>query len=390
MVTGDSEHTGEQAREYIAVVTPQWRQLRFRGPELGLSLLLAILIQLEIWVFDPGSPTLARSVVGMVAAGSLAFLSGHPFGAYVANGFSIYAFVALGHPSDFYQWTNFIAIFAVASRTALRPALTALALGLIGVGAYFWRFPDEGGAIFAGFVGAVWVAAWFAGRAQLSRFREVELERERDLSRAELAARSEAEAERQQLARELHDIIGHAVNVMVVHAGAAAATLSTDPARSENSLATIAATGRSALADLDRMLSLLQGDAARGPLPGLAHLEQLVAGFADSGVDVDLEISGDVSRVPASVALTGHRLVQEALTNVLKHADATSAGVRVEVDEALAVSVSDNGRGGDVIVGRGLQGMMDRAELHGGAVTFRAPAGGGFVVDCRIPLEQQG
>jgi signal transduction histidine kinase len=358
-------------------------------PELVLSAVAVLLIQLEIWVFDPGGPVAARALAGLVAGSSLAFMRASPFGAYLANGVAIYVLIALGYTSDLYQWTNFAALFALATRTPLKQALIGLLLGLIGVGAYFVRFPNEGGLVLAGAVGAVWTAGWFAGRVQFARWREARLQSERDLTRAELVAqqaRMDLDEQRNRLARELHDIVGHAVNVMVVHAGAGDGIVASDPDRARAAFATIANTGRSALADLDRMLEVLQGDTPREPLPGIDRVAELCRGFVDTGLKVDLETSGDVGRVPPSVGLAGYRLVQEALTNVLKHARATRVIVVVEVDEALRVSVTDDGAGGMVLPGRGLRGMIDRVEVHGGVLEFGPVASGGFRVQARIPL----
>jgi signal transduction histidine kinase len=359
-------------------------------PELVLSAAAVFLIQLEIWVFDPGGPMAGRALAGLIAGGSLAFVRASPFAAYLANGLAIYAMIALGYPSDIYQWTNFAALFGMATRTPLKQALVGLVLGLIGVSAYFVRFPNEGGLVLAGAVAAIWTAGWFAGRVQFARWRETNLQIERDLTRAELVAqqaRMELDEQRNRLARELHDIVGHAVNVMVVHAGAGDGLVTGDPDRARAAVTTIADTGRTALADLDRMLEVLQGDRPREPLPGLDRLAELCRGFVDTGLKVELETSGDFGRVPPSVGLAGYRIVQEALTNVLKHAGASRALVVVEVGEALQVSVTDDGTGGSVIPGRGLRGMTERVEVHGGALIFGPVTGGGFRVECRIPFE---
>jgi signal transduction histidine kinase len=357
---------------------------------LVLSAAAVFLIQLEIWVFDPGGPMAGRALAGLIAGGSLAFVRASPFAAYLANGLAIYAMIALGYPSDIYQWTNFAALFGMATRTPLKQALIGLVLGLIGVSAYFVRFPNEGGLVLAGAVAAIWTAGWFAGRVQFARWRETNLQIERDLTRAELVAqqaRMELDEQRNRLARELHDIVGHAVNVMVVHAGAGDGLVTGDPDRARAAFTTIADTGRTALADLDRMLEVLQGDRPREPLPGLDRLAELCRGFVDTGLKVELETSGDFGRVPPSVGLAGYRIVQEALTNVLKHAGASRALVVVEVGEALQVSVTDDGTGGSVIPGRGLRGMTERVEVHGGALIFGPVTGGGFRVECRIPFE---
>ncbi len=368
--------------------------LRGRGkvpavPELVLSAVAVLLIQLEVWIFDPGGPMAGRTLAGLMAGSSLAFVRASPFVAYLANGVAIYALIALGYPSDIYQWTNFAALFAMATRTALPEALIGLLLGLIGVGAYFARFPNEGGLVLAGAVAAIWTAGWFAGRVQFARWRETNLQIERDLTRAELVAqqaRMELDEQRNRLARELHDIVGHAVNVMVVHAGAGDGIVMSDPDRARAAFATIADTGRSALADLDRMLEVLQGDGPREPLPGLDRLAELCRSFDDTGLKVELETSGELGRVPPSVGLAGYRIVQEALTNVLKHARASRAVVVVEVDEALQVSVTDDGAGKAVLPGRGLRGMIERVEVHGGVLEFGPIEGGGFRVQGRIPL----
>ena len=171
---------------------------------------------------------------GLAAGVSLFWIRRNPFAAFLTNGFAVYALIGLGYPSDFYQWTNLVALFAAAARVETRQAIAALALGWIGVILYFLRFPEEGGLILAGAVLAIWTAGWFAGRAQFARVREAEVIRERDISRAELAAqqaRAQLEAERSRIARDLHDIIGHAVNVMVVHAGAGQVNAPNPPAR---------------------------------------------------------------------------------------------------------------------------------------------------------------
>ena len=115
-------------------------------PELLMAAIAAVLITLEVWLFDPGGPTAARTVAGLVASGALAFLRQAPFAAYVVNGLAVYALIGLGFPSDFYQWTNVIALFAVASRADLPKSLISLAFGYAGIVFYFLRFPDEGPA----------------------------------------------------------------------------------------------------------------------------------------------------------------------------------------------------------------------------------------------------
>jgi signal transduction histidine kinase len=361
-----------------------WRK---HVPEIVLAGVPTILILLEIWWFDPGDE-LARTLAGVVAGGSLFWIRRHPFAAFLTNGLAVYTLIALGYPSDFYQWTNLVALFATASRVETRQAITALALGWVGVVSYFLRFPDEGGLILGGAVVAIWTAGWFAGRAQFARVREAEVIRERDISRAELAAqqaRAQLEAERGSIARDLHDIIGHAVNVMVVHAGAG--QVRSEPgSETRTAFETIAATGRAALSDLDRMLDVLQGGSERSPLPGLLQLGDLCQASESPGLRIELAVEGDPKRVPSSLGVATYRIVQEALTNVIKHARASRASVKVRIGEDLSIIVSDDGAGGDIDPGRGLTGIRERAAMHGGVVVFGPGDSGGFEVRCRLPL----
>ncbi|HUP16199.1 MAG TPA: histidine kinase [Acidimicrobiia bacterium] len=364
---------------------PTWSQ---HLPELVLAGVPTILILLEIWVFDPGDEAVSRTFAGLAAGGSLYWIRRYPFTAYLTNGFALYALIALGSPSDFYQWTNLVALFAVAARVDTRKALLALVLGWFGVAFYFLRFPQEGGFILGGAVLAIWTAGWFAGRAQFARVRETELIRERDLSRAELAAqqaRADLDAERSGIARDLHDIIGHAVNVMVVHAGAGQVN-ATPGSESRAVFDTIAATGRAALSDLDRMLDLLQGVPERSPLPGLLELDELCQTVQGPGLTVELALEGDPKRVPSSLGVATYRIVQEALTNVIKHARASRAFVRVRIADDLTIIVADDGIGGQAKPGRGLSGIGERAALHGGTVVHGPGEPRGFELRCRLPL----
>ena len=351
-------------------------KLSFNRAEVAVSLLAAILLQLEVWLFEPGPPAVARALVSLVAAGALAFLRAYPFGAYLVNGVAVYGLIAIGYPSDYYQWTNFIALVVMASRSPLGRSLGGLLLGFAGIAFYFIRFPDEGdGFITAAFVMALYLAGWLVGRAQLSRTRLAAQE-----------AQSELAEERTRLARELHDIVGHAVNLMVVQAGVGDRIFDSDPAAARMTLKSIADTGRAALADLDRMLNVLSSGSSRKALPTLAQLNELCTEFSRSGLPVNLTIDGDPQRVPASVSLAGYRLVQEALTNALKHAAATKVAVEVVIDHDVTIRVTDDGHGGEPQLGRGLRGMVERAQLHGGTVQFGTGSNGGFMVESRIPL----
>jgi signal transduction histidine kinase len=201
--------------------------------------------------------------------------------------------------------------------------------------------------------------------------------------------------ERARIARELHDVIAHNVSLMVLQAGAARQVLDTDPERVREPLLTIEATGRQAIGEMRRLLGILRAseDAdARTPQPGLARLEDLVAESRAAGVPVDLTRSGRDRPLPAGVDLAAYRIVQEALTNVRKHAG-PGAAARVAVDcgeREITLEVADDGPGsrGNGTAGHGLVGMRERAALYGGEVEAATQPGGGFRVAARLPLDE--
>ncbi|MGI8720648.1 MAG: sensor histidine kinase [Geodermatophilaceae bacterium] len=369
-------------------------EVRRSLPEIVIAGIAAVMITLEVWVFDPGGWTAGRTMAGLTAALALGFLRTAPFAAFVTNGVALYALTSLGFPSDYYQWTNLVAIIAVASRAPLAKALVSLAVSYAGIAYYFLRFPGEGPPALAVALLAMWTAAWFGGRAARARSRETAARQENKVARAELAAqqsRADRESERSRIAQELHDVVGHAVNVMVVHAGAGQGISCADP-KAREIFTTIATTGRGALADLDRMLDLLHGKAVRDPLPGLAELSELCSTVRSTGLDVQLSITDEAKEAAPSVGLTTYRIVQEALTNVMKHAEATA--VRVEVSAGpsgdkepgeISISVRDNGTGGQPVPGRGLGSIAARAALHGGSARYGPADDAGFEVAARLP-----
>ncbi|MGW1512302.1 sensor histidine kinase [Streptomyces sp. NPDC002394] len=228
--------------------------------------------------------------------------------------------------------------------------------------------------------------------------------RERRDHAAELRAATTAEAvaaERLRIARELHDVIAHSIGVIAIQAGVGRRVIETQPAEARNALATIETTSRETLAGLRRTLGALRGadgggrPAPRDPAPGLADLERLAASTADAGVRVELRHLGnpDVS-LPPEVDLAAYRIVQEALTNVVRHAATPTCRVTVERRTGtLLVEIADDGRGtppGAALTGGyGLLGMRERAELLGGSLTAGPRPGGGFDVTALLPLPHQ-
>jgi signal transduction histidine kinase len=202
-------------------------------------------------------------------------------------------------------------------------------------------------------------------------------------------------AERAAISRELHDIVAHAVSVIVVQAQAGARSLADDPDTTRSLLSTIETTGRSALDDLRRLLRLLSEEGASvDPAPGLAAVPALVQRFRETGVDVRLDLPSRLPRLSGAADLAAYRLVQEALTNAVRHAPGAAARVRVSVEgSAVDVAVEDEGTGQVHTrrtdgAGRGLIGMRERVALAGGSLLEVGPSGHGFRVSARLPVEE--
>ncbi len=213
----------------------------------------------------------------------------------------------------------------------------------------------------------------------------------------EARAREAVAEERSRLARELHDSVGHALNVVVLHAGAAQRVVETKPELAREALGSIETAGRQALADIERMLGILRApDDGMGfdAAPGLGQLERLCGQVREAGLPVALSVDGEAHELPASLDLTAYRIVQEALTNALKHAGKTRASVSVHYEQdALALEVVDDGRGvsaGVAVGGRGLVGMGERVATFRGELEAGPRAEGGFAVRARLPLPKEG
>ncbi|HEY0417577.1 MAG TPA: histidine kinase, partial [Gaiellaceae bacterium] len=225
--------------------------------------------------------------------------------------------------------------------------------------------------------------SWFAGLLMRRRAEALRAaERDRDAA---------ATSERMRIARELHDIVSHRVTTVVVQAQAAHATLATDPEATRRSLEAVDVAGRQALAELRDLLGVLRTDGGAGgraPQPGLEDLPRLVDEARARGVPASLTVEGAAYDVEPGIALAAYRVVQEALTNVAKHAGSAPTEVLVRYGSgALEVHVVDTGPGGPARRrGHGLVGMEERAALYGGSVQAGEAAGGGFAVRLALPV----
>lgn len=247
----------------------------------------------------------------------------------------------------------------------------------------------------------VFVTAWTIGDSLRSRrayLAEVEARVVRAEHDREAATERAVQEERVRIARELHDVVAHSVSVMVVQSAAARRVFPRDPAQAEEALGVIERTGRDALDELRRLLGVLRSDTDDGasvrPQPGADDVADLVRQWRDAGMDIELQVdvTPDAPSLAPGVGLTVYRIVQEALTNVMKHA----GPARVEVHlrgraDKVTVQVSDDGRGpraGQPLpsAAQGLVGMRERVELFGGSLSTGPRPGGGYLVRAELPV----
>jgi len=384
----------------LAVARPS-RRLPWTARDALLAGFVALLCQLDLWFPLPfvtrESHRVVLGIVFLATSLALVFRRRAPLLvlAFVyAVGSLMY--LAIGAPEALGTFLPpLVALYAVGRYADLRALPLAAALALLGTAIHELQDPNfelSGPAIF---FWAMVAAAWPLGRAfrvreetvrSLSR-RAADLELSRDAE-----AKAARAAERARIARELHDIVGHGVSVIVLQLVAASGML--EKGDEQAARVRLVATERSAretLAEMRRLLELLGEDetAALAPQPALADLERLVDHARDAGLPVELVVRGEPSELPAGLELAVYRVAQEALTNVIKHAQPASARVRLTyAPEEIRIEVRDDGRapahlGGG---GRGIAGMRERVALYGGELEVGPRAQGGFEVSARFPV----
>jgi signal transduction histidine kinase len=249
------------------------------------------------------------------------------------------------------------------------------------------------------FIGMIAVGPWLAG--QFVRSRELQAEELRKLAERleqdrEQQARAAVADERLRIARELHDVVAHSISVMTIQAGAARLLLDEEPEQAEEPLLRVEETGHQTLSEMRRLLGVLQnGGPGQGleARPTLAKIGSLLDQFRAAGLPVELELVGEPNGLPAGVDLAAYRVVQEALTNVLKHAGVATARVSIRfTPRALELEVADDGAGPTAAraAGHGLVGMRERVAIYGGEFEAGARASGGYFVRARLPLAGDG
>lgn len=357
----------------------------WREPDIGLAVLIALTSVPLAW----------RRVRPLLVLG-ITFLA--PVGVGI-----------LHYNHDFALFGDLVAVYTVAahcSRTVSRRVMLAFA---IVIGPSMWFAPLPEGADYPTsdivFAYLMYGIVWLVGdnlkgrRAGVAALRERAERAERDRQEG---ARRAVEEERSRIAREMHDVVAHSMSVMVVQASGARRVLGREPERAERALELIEQTGREGLAEMRRLLGVLRegedGGAVveRAPQPSLDRIDDLVEECRAAGLPVALERRGDARPLPVGVDLAAFRIVQEALTNVRRHAGPASAGVTITYGDAdVEVEVADDGRGlgadrspaaGSDGTGHGLVGMRERAALYGGSVSAGPRPGGGFAVRARLPL----
>lgn len=367
-----------------------------------LAMCLVLITVGEVWVTSAVHGWLAAALL-VPAAAALAWRRRAPLAAFsVAVGLATLGSV-IAAPIDGLAVVVpifAVAIYSVAAHASPPRAVTALAASMIAVvvATFAPQGPGTENLLFGTIiVGGPWLAGWLVrirtDQAVALALRAQELER----TQAEREQAAVAE-ERARIARELHDIIAHSVSVMTIQAGAIEEVVDREPEKARAAAGSIRRTGRRAQADLRRLLGLLReedaGTDALSPQPGLAGLDALIASVRQAGIDVRLTVEGTPRALPPAVDLSAFRVVQEALTNTLKHARATvaSVGVRYDVD-AVNIEVTDDGVAdaghatGGPGSGHGLVGMRERVAVYGGELEFGRGPSGGFRVHALLPVD---
>ena len=362
-----------------------------RRLDVALALLLAAFVVEEVLNSDVTGPPALLVPAALAVALPLIWRRSRPL-AVIAVGMGVFAAMSVLDDSAHEPESTFLAlllaVYSVGAHAPRRRALAGLGLAWAAI------LVTEPGDFIV--MGPVFAGTWLAGR--LVRAREQDAVRMRELSAALERERVEegriaAAEERGRIARELHDVVAHAMSTIVLEAGAERVNLAGPEGSTHATLRSIERTGREALAEMRRLVGVLRSDDDEpdlAPQPSMQRLGDLVERVRRAGLPVDVEIVGEPVELPPGVDISAYRIVQEALTNVLKHAGEAHARLRVVYARAsVAIEVSDDGRGGAINgAGHGLPGLRERVALFGGELDAGPGEDGGFRVRARLPLEQ--
>ncbi|MDG4779675.1 sensor histidine kinase [Micromonospora sp. WMMD961] len=363
---------------------------------LALALLVIGLLGTDLAGDDqPGSKPVdaACRVLIVVAALALTLRNRAPAAVLALVSVATTIYLVIGYPYGPILLTLLVAVYTVATRLPVRPAALATGGAFVLLLTHTFLSPGPAAGWTATLPTSAWVVVPFAVGVVVRVNRETAARslEEEARSRAE-QARRQTDEERLRIAQEVHDVVGHGLAAISMQAEIALHLLPKRPEQAETALTAISRTSREALDELRVTLGAVRQGAERGPVPGLARLPALRDRLAGAGLAVDTRVIGDPRELPTAVDLTAYRVVQEALTNVLRHAGVTSAEVTVDyrADE-VTVEVTDRGAGAGAAPtdggGHGLAGMRERVTALGGRLTAGPRAGGGFRVYARLPVE---
>jgi len=368
------------------------RLARLRADPVRVDWILAavftVLSQWAVWAGDGGvAHRLGESALSLAITVPIAMRRRWPtLVGTMVPAVSTVEYAAFGGSSVAYPLANFFALYALAVWTTTRRfviGVAVLAVAVLGGSAIDGYLVGS-----ADYLAVVIVVMLFARRIVGDRERRAELaERERDV-----ASREAVLDERARIARELHDAIAHNVSMMVLQAGAERRVLNDPSGGTRETLEAIERSGRSALVEMRRLVGMLRSDKSDplAPQPGIQDLPILVDQLREAGLPVDLAVDGSPSGLPVGIELSAYRIVQEALTNVLKHAGDAHATVRVRYTaDSLELEIVDDGRGqrtDAVRGGHGLVGMRERVALYGGRFSAGHRPNGGFAVHVLLPV----
>lgn len=384
---------------FVQRIRELWQTDRGRLAHYVVVAPLAIFMVVETATNDLTSGSQVAWAV--VAALALLFTRVAPFVAPLVVGLALGAIVGIDADAVYDASAPFLSVLFVSWCLGTYNERIRAILGLIAYEAFGvyvnTQFSEGGSPSDYFFIGAFIAVAWTTGfvlsrRGEQAR-RMAERARRLEREQSETADRAVA-AERQRIARELHDVIAHSVSVMTVQAGAVRRLLRPEQQREREALETVEATGREALTEMRRLVGLLREQGAMpefAPQPGMGTIEALLDGVRAAGLPVELDVEGAPRELPPGVDLAAYRVVQEALTNALKYGGTAHAWVAVHWKEGeLELEISNDGSGdGDGSGGgHGLTGMRERVSLYGGVIESGPRDGGGYVVRARLPLEE--
>ena len=381
-----------------------WLRARFDSVVVDwvIAGLFAVAAVINMLVDHTMKPLAVAIPTAVLAALALAWRRRRPIACIAAVMLLSLVSVSAGVPGNSTVMLGVLGV-AMYSVGAYSTGRTAVAAGIGAIAAIWVVMAIQGSdtlfddMLFAAFV---YGGAWLLGRAVRSRHVRALHAEDRAVLLEEDAKRAVAE-ERSRIARELHDVVAHGVSVMVVQAGAGRRMLDIDAERSREAFTSIEDTGRQALVEMRRLLGLLRSDdeqLALAPQPSLEHVESLLEQVREAGLPVTLRVEGEQRPLPPGVDLSAYRIVQEALTNALKHAGPASGEVVLRYGERdLEIEISDDGRGREpangeepVLVsgGHGLAGMRERVAIYGGVLKAGERESGGYSLRARLPLDQ--